>query len=912
MSSIIPLTKKESEIRKFLLTDINETYSVIYDLFLVFRKKSDNKIGEIHDFEGYLNLDFTYYRKQVIKGDLFLNFIGQIHSIIINSKKIKEVNFKNNRLTLDFSFLKNGNNELNILFSGNYNNNGIGLHHHIDPIDNKEYLYTQFQPYDCQRLFPCFDQPDIKAILKLKVLSPKDWKVLSNTLEKSNIDFNRNAQLKILNFSEECVSHLVENHNILAKEYRLYTFEETPKISTYLFALCLGPYHCVENKTPYPIKLRIFMKDSLKEYGYTDEIFKIVMEAIKWFSNYFGYSFPSNKYDQIFCPDYPYGAMENFGLVTINEEFCFKTKPSNINIIKRCITILHELAHMWFGNLVTMKWWDDLWLNESFSTFISYLCAYEFREFNQIYSLTWALFNDQKRMAITSDQMINTHPIKIEIKDTSEVETKFDDIIYKKGSSIIKQIFYYLGEKNFSNGLIKYFNEFKYKNVEFEDFVNKMIEASGNKLKDLRELCYNWILREGVNEISLDIEIEQKTKKIIKFVVKQKPYLEQYPYMITHFVDFLFLYDFYDFSKNKVFKKVKIEPKTETIFDFSKELEPKLIFLNYNDYGYMKLDISYMNMENLKQFLFICQDSLLKTALIRALYDTFFDEKINSIEFLDIILPVIEDEQNELILSILLEYLTSIIFIYLPLKYISTYKSKIFCILKNKLENQLGSIEPNQEIMKLILIHINGYSIEEEHKKYLLKILNLDTNLMNQNKRFSYIKTIYSSRIIPLEEKKNLLKKEILNNKNLNNSIGIELFCDAILPDRKNKEKLWKKITEEYNSDKLENIEAIIMGFAPIEQYDIVQDFLTKKFFEVFPKIDKNDDYFLSNFISYLAPFQFTNNEIIKNMTSLIDEYKDKKNKEIVLYLQEVFSSIKRKKKEEEKCEKYLEKIKNS
>jgi aminopeptidase N len=123
---------------------------------------------------------------------------------------------------LDFSFLKNGNNELNILFSGNYNNNGIGLHHHIDPIDNKEYLYTQFQPYDCQRLFPCFDQPGIKAILKLKVLSPKDWKVLFNTLEKSNIDFNRNDQLKIFNFSEECISHLVENHNILAKEYRLY------------------------------------------------------------------------------------------------------------------------------------------------------------------------------------------------------------------------------------------------------------------------------------------------------------------------------------------------------------------------------------------------------------------------------------------------------------------------------------------------------------------------------------------------------------------------------------------------------------------------------------------------------------------------------------------------------------------
>ena len=912
MSLIIPLTKKESEIRKFLLSDTNENYSVVYDLFLVFRKKSDNKIGEIHDFEGYLNLSFTYYPKDGINSGLFLNFIGQIHSLKINSIKIKEVNYKNNRLILDLSFLKNGINDINILFSGNYNHKGIGLHHHIDPIDNKEYLYTQFQPYDCQRLFPCFDQPNIKAILKLKVLSPKDWKVLSNTMEKKNIDFKKNEQLTIFNFSEEYINHLVEKHKISTKEYTLYTFEETPKISTYLFALCLGPYHCIENKTPYPIKLRIFMKDSLKEYGYPEEIFKIVMEGIKWFSNYFGYPFPFNKYDQIFCPDYLYGAMENFGLVTINEEFCFKTKPTNTNLIKRDITILHELAHMWFGNLVTMKWWDDLWLNESFSTFISYLCADKFKEFNQLYSLTWVLFNHQKGMAITSDQMINTHPIKIEIEDTSEAEKEFDNILYKKGSSIIKQIFYYLGENNFSKGLTKYFNEFKYKNAEYKDFINKMIEISGDKFNDLRELCYNWIQREGVNIISLDIEIEQTTKKIVKFIVKQKPYLEQYPYMITHFVDFLFIYDFYDNSKNKVFKKVKIEPKNETVFDFSKELEPKLIFLNYNDYGYMKLDISYMNMKNLKQFLFICQDSLIKTALIRALYDTFIDEKISSIELLDIILPIIEDEQNELILSILLEYLTSIIYIYLPLKYILIYKNKIFCILKNKLENQLNSIEPNQEILKLILIHINGYSIEEQHKKYLIKLLNLDSNLMNKNKRFSYIKSIYSSRIIPLEEKKKLLKNEILNDKNSNNLNEIELFCDAILPDRKNKEKLWKRLTEEYNSDTLENLEAIIMGFAPIEQYDLVQDFLTEKFFEVFPKLDKNNEYYLSNFVSYLAPFQFTNDEIIQKMSSLIHEFKDKENNEITWYLQEVFNSIKKKKIEEEKCEKYLIKIKNS
>ena len=385
--------------------------------------------------------------------------------------------------------------------------------------------------------------------------------------------------------------------------------------------------------------------------------------------------------------------------------------------------------------------------------------------------------------------------------------------------------------------------------------------------------------------------------------------MDKYPFMMTHFTDFLFVYDFEDNSKNKVFKKVKIEPKNETVFDFSKELEPKLIFLNYNDYGYFKIDISYANLINLKIFLTKCKDLLLKSSLISSLYNTFIDKKINSIEFLNIILPVIEIEENVTILSNILNNVISVIEIYLPLKYISIYKKKIFNILKNRLENQLNIVGSNEEILKLILIHINGYSIEEEHKKYLIKLLNLDYNLLDKNKRLSYIKSIYSSITIPLEDKKKLLNNEIQNDIDQNLLYNIKLYCDAILPDRKNKEKIWKILTEEYNSDNTNNFEALMMGFAPIDQYYLIEDFLTEKFFEIFSKIEKYNENFIINYINYLAPFQFTNDSIIKKISSIINNYKD--NEIINLYLKEVLNNIKRKKEEEKKCEIYLNNLKN-
>ena len=905
----VPLTQKEAEIRKSLVEDNSGNYSVTYDLTLVIRKLADKIKEEKHDFEGYLDIFLTYYPKEEIKEGLFLNFVGEIHYLEINGKIVENFKFEKYRLDLDLSLLKEGENKLKILYSGDYNHNGVGLHHCIDPSDKKEYLYTQMEPYDCHRLLPCFDQPDIKAVLKLKVIAPKEWRVLANAYEKSICDFDSNDKLSQFGFNENCLNHLVNRHDIKNKNYHLYIFEDTPRISTYLYALCAGPYHCIENTQPCDIKLRIFMKESLKDYGYPEDIFKVTIAGMKFYSEYFGHPFPFNKYDQIFCPEYNYGAMENVGLVTINEAYCFKSKPTQRAMAQRAITILHELAHMWFGDMVTMKWWDNLWLNESFATFISHLCADKCEEIKKEYPISWIIFNTQKGRALTADQMKNTHPVKGEIKDTLEAETEFDTIVYKKGSSMVKQMYYYIGDENFSKGLSLYFNQYHWNNTVFDDFINKMVEAAGEKFSDLKELCFNWIQKAGLNEISLEIDCDKDTNKINKFIVKQKPCLEQFPNLITHIVDFLFIYDYEDKTKNKVFLRQIIEPKNETKFNFLNELMPKIVFLNYNDYGYMKLDLSYIDKENLKQFLLKCQDTLIKAALYRALFDTFRDSKISSIEFLNITFETIQTESDEDTISVLLNYISSVIKSYLPLKYISEYKSKFFKIMRNMLESELSKINFNKDKVKNFLIYLNGFAIIEEDKKYLIRLLNLDSNMITQSRRFAYVKTIYTSRNIPLEEKEQLLNREIKRDKNSADSLTAKITCNAALPDRANKERLWKKITEESNSDSLTNMESIMVGFAPIEQYDLVEDFLKDKFFEVLPKIGKNNEaFFVNYFIGYLSPTQFNDDEIIQKMDKLINELKDDKEQtQVIKYLTQTCDSMKRIKISREKCEKYLE-----
>ena len=911
----VPLTEEEAKMRKTLLTKEDGSYNIRYDLILTIRKKQDKSESEKHDFEGSVLVTFDYYPKSDVKNpNLFLNFVGEIHHFEYNGKKVNNFVYDKNRLNLDLNLLKpNESNKLKILFSGDYNHNGVGLHQYIDPSDNKEYLYTQMAPFDCNRLFPVFDQPNLKAILSVKIIAPKEWRVLSNSNEKEIINLDKKHYKKKLHLCPESIKHLIEKHSINQNDYQIYCFNDTPKISSYLYALCLGSFYCIENKKyEFRIPLRVFMRESLKDCGEPDEIFRVTISGMKFYEEYFGTPFQFEKYDQVFCPEYNFGAMENVGLVTLNEAYCFKDKPTIKRRTGFAITVLHELSHMWFGDYVTMDWWDDVWLNESFATFISHFCMANSPELNKVYTISWILFGEYKGYAYSADQKPTTHPVKFTVKDTDVAETGFDVIVYQKGSSLVKQIYYYIGDEAFNKGLKSYFKKYGWSNTVFDDFINEMIQASGDKLSNLKEMCHLWLQKEGLNEISLNMEIDPNTNLITKFEVNQKPCLEEHPNLINHIVDFLFIYDFKDFSKNKVFPRQIIEAKNKTIFDFSKELAPKAVFLNYNDYGYMKLTFDELSLEGLKQGLPLLNDPLIKQTVYRSLFDDMRDAKIPSIEYVELAFKLMQTETNSINLSLLLGHIHSTIACYIPYKYMLSYKKIFFSNLKKLLKKELSIINYNKDIIKQILQYLPANVTNEKHRKYLLKLLNMDSKEISQDIRFAFVQNIFKSKEISLAVKESLLNKEIERDKNSNKSIQSKLCCNALLPIKENKEKIWNKITKESTSDSLYNMASMMGGFAPFDQLDLVEDFCTNKFFEVLPEIGKkNEVFFIRSFIGSCGPSTyFINEENIKKMENLCEEIKDMH--QIRRYIMESTDDMKRFYKCHKLCYEYINNLKES
>ncbi len=901
-----PLTQIEAEMRKSLLTKEDGTYNVKYNLTLTTRRESDKKAEEKHDFEGNLECHFLYFPKPEIKEpNLFLNFAGEIHELKINGTKVEKYTYEKHRLYYSLDLLKpNENNVVNVIFSGDYNHNGVGLHHYTDPADKKEYLYTQFEPYDCNRLFPCFDQPNIKAVLDLKVIAPKEWIVLSNAFEKEITDYIDENSISSFNLSPEAIKHLVLDHEIKDKKYHIYIFNETPKISTYLYALCEGPYYCIKNeKYPYSIPLRLFMRESLKDYGEPDEIFRVTIAGMKFYGDYFGIPFQFAKYDQIFCPEYNMGAMENVGLITLNEFYCWKDTPTQRRRTGFAITVLHELAHMWFGDLVTMNWWNDLWLNESFATFISHLCMANSDDLNKEYNTSWVLFGDYKGGAYSADQLPTTHPVMSEVKDTDVAETDFDMIVYEKGSSMVKQMYYYIGDEAFSKGLKNYFQKYKWGNTVFDNFIDEMINAAGDKLKDLKVLCHKWLQLAGLNEIWVDMEADENTKKITKFIVKQKPCLESHPNLQNHMVDFLFIYDFNDTSKNKVFKRMFIEEKNETSFDFSNELQPKMVFLNYNDWGYMKLSFDRKSLDGIKEGFSDFKDPLTKQLVYRSLYDQCRDAKISPIEYLDIIFTLIKKEKDDNNLMALLRHCHSTIRDFLPLNNVIEYKKKYFHLMLETFNEELSKIHFSKDIVKQLLIFLPANCTDDEDRKILIKFLNMDPKIISQENRFKFVENIFKSRTIPKEVKEEMFKIEEERDKKSDQSVQSKLTCEAGIPTKENKELIWDKILN--SKDSLYNLQSLMYAFAPYDQLDLVQDYVKNKFFEVLPDLGKKkESFFIDTFVDCCSPDYYTDDETIKKMEDLVQKVSDMS--QVKKYVSEKLDYMKRRKIAQQLAEDYI------
>ncbi|MDR1118955.1 MAG: aminopeptidase N [Bifidobacteriaceae bacterium] len=359
-----------------------------------------------------------------------------------------------------------------------YSHTGEGLHRFTDPVDNNVYLYTQFEPADSCRVFAVFEQPDLKGTFEFRVKAPAGWKVLSN-------------------------QPLAQAPVVEGAEGVWHRFEPTPKLSSYLTAVAAGPYAEwrgeVESADGRAVPLGLYARQSMAEFVDAENVFDVTRRGFAFYEPAFGRPYPFTKYDQVFCPEYNFGAMENAGLVTITERYVFRSKPVEATVERRVVTILHELAHMWFGDLVTMRWWDDLWLNESFAEFVSHLAAVEATQWTD----AWATFSwSEKMWAYQQDQLPTTHPIVAQIPDTDSIHNNFDGITYAKGASVLRQLVAWVGQDAFLEGVRAYIAKHAWGNTELRDLLVELEAAAG---RDLGEWADKWLMTTGVNLISADL-----------------------------------------------------------------------------------------------------------------------------------------------------------------------------------------------------------------------------------------------------------------------------------------------------------------------------------------------------------------------------------------------------------------------
>src|SRR6516165_3010234 len=411
----------------------------------------------------------------------FVNLAApEVHAITLNGAPVSLDAFDGERITLGSLAARN---ELVVDAECGYSRSGEGLHRFADPADGNVYLYSDLETFDAHRIYACFDQPDMKATYELTVHAPAHWHVVSNMAPyiEGGVPDESGADLAVAGRTG-------------AGRVRVWRFPPTPLMATYITHVSAGPWHVVRAAHD-GIPLGIFCRQSLARYLDPEEIFDVTRQGFDFFHSAFAIKYPFGKYDQLFVPEFKEGAMENAGAVTFLEDYVFRSRVTDFSREARGETILHEMAHMWFGDLVTMRWWDDLWLNESFATWAGTAAQAEATK----WSHAWTTFaTAYKAWAYRQDQLPSTHPIAADIPDIHAVEVNFDGITYAKGASVLKQLVAYVGRDNFLAGVRRYFAAHAWGNATLADLLSALEAVSG---RDLTAWSREWLETAGVNTL---------------------------------------------------------------------------------------------------------------------------------------------------------------------------------------------------------------------------------------------------------------------------------------------------------------------------------------------------------------------------------------------------------------------------
>ncbi len=596
------LSHTEAKIRHANISNL--TYQLYMDLNLE------------SEFSGISELTFD---STELKQDLTIDFSGgAVQEIKINDE-IAKYDYNDFFISLDKSLIKSGKNVIQITFTHPYSDNGSGLYRYTDKEDGKTYIYSHFEPYSANRMFPNFDQPNLRATFDLTVKVPKEWLVISSAMEKT-VEQKETANL--------------------------WTFNTSLNHSTYILPLHAGEY-TVWKDDFNGLPLRLFARQSLAKYVNEAWWFDTTKKGLAFFNEYFDYDYPFGKYDQLIVPDFNIGGMENVGAVTYTETIVSRGETTASRKERIAGLLLHEMSHMWFGDLITVDWWSGLWLKESFATYMANLAL----EKTGISPTAWNLFYTRtKQSAYRADERVTTHAIQMPVTDTKSGSASYDSITYSKGASVLSQLTHYLGADIFKKGVQIYFKKFDYQATTLPDFIDTLGDVAQ---QDLSVWTNDWIYSPGVNRIQVDFQCD--AEKITHFTIRQAA-PEGLPTIRSHSLKVgLYAFD----ETDKKLSILKVQPiiftgKNTVVKELEGEACPDLVYPNHGDWGYVKVLLDKQTLKNIPKSIPYIEDPMLKAMFYQSLWDLVQDKKIPLTKFVNLAMVDLSNEKDINVLSLVL------------------------------------------------------------------------------------------------------------------------------------------------------------------------------------------------------------------------------------------------------------------
>lgn len=729
-------------------------------------------------FLGQVKISFVFHPQNQ---PLLINFDrGKVEKLVINGQTVA-VDYNDMAISIPEKILQaDKSNQIEIAYSRAYTKDGQGLYWARDPIDNRAYTYSKFEPFFANRMFPCFDQPDLKATYKLTVKAPASWTVVTAVPEKSIRDEG---------------------------PQRIWEFPATPKFSTYLVSLIAGPYRVWEDKI-FRIPLRLLARQSLAEHVPVEEWFRTTRRGFDFFERFLGVPYAFGKYDQILVPDFVSGAMENVAAVTFNERSLVRGRRTLANDQFLADVVLHEMAHMWFGNLVTMTWWDDLWLNESFATY----AAYQATAADPRFPGTWLDFFHYKEGASWADQLVTTHPIVADIPDTNAGSANFDQITYNKGAAFLKQLHFTVGDAAFQAGLKKYFVRHAYGNTQVQDFIRAMEEAMN---RDLKKFSADWLTTAGINTVKTEARCEKDI--IQELALIQGAALPDFASLREHSTRI----SLYRFHKGE-FQLIKSDRVTyqgeRTLWSAAKGLAcPDLIFINDDDHDYVKPSLDARSLQSSVQNLRKIKNPLQRAMIWTAVANSVSEGEAPIGDFLVLMNKYFVSEEDPMLLEVINNLLDDNVLDYLPGMPPSAERTRLLADLKHLYEKKLGLSSTTDDMKQMLWINYLTLLVLDGDSAGVLRLwenkMPALKNTLKQDERWRILQGLSQ---LGHKSAISWAQAELKKDSSTRGKYGA-LRVEAIFPDYDQKMKLLDKVLQTANLSSAERGATLDSLFPPMQ-----------------------------------------------------------------------------------------------